>query len=78
MEKEIMEKLNKIYKNIEIKVESPIFRTYIVYVDIDTKGQIYSSKIEYIYDNYLTIFGNINKLVKIIDSIILDLFKRGE
>lgn len=78
MEKEIEKKLNNIYKNLEIKVESPIFRSYNIFIDIDNKGIIYSSEIDYTYDNYLSINGNINKIVKIIDAVILNLFKKGE
>ena len=78
MEKEIQMKLIKIYKNLEIKVDYPKFRQYNIYINIDNKGVIYSSMIEFIYDNYLSFNANINKIIKIIDSIILDLFKKGE
>ena len=79
MELEIEDKLQEIYKNLIIEVNFKDFRLYEIIIKLEYKDVQYESKIEYIYEGTLTIEGNLNRIVDIIDrQIILPFYKKGE
>lgn len=78
MEIEIEDKLKEIYKNIKIKVEYKDIRKYNIYTTIEKDGIGYESKIEYKYDNYLTMDSNIANIREIINRIIISFYERKE
>ena len=76
MEQEIEEKLENIYKNLEIEVKFKDFRKYEINVTINNEDINY---FDYIYDVTLTLDANISIIRKIIDNkIILPYFRKEE
>lgn len=80
MEQELQEKLDEIYTKLKIEVIYRDIRKYFIIVSIEYKGDIYESKIEYIYDAKLTLTANIHIIEHIIDTKILIPFykEKGE
>lgn len=72
MENEILNKLQQIY-NFGISVENKDIRYYVITCRINSEIQF---NINFMYDCYLTLEGNINYLVDEIDSMIPKYFKR--
>lgn len=71
--------IRTIRKNIDIDVKFIDFNHYAIIIKIDYKGVKYESKIQYKYNNNLTMDANIIKIIDIIDSeVILDFYKKGE
>ena len=76
MELEIEEKLENIYKNLEIEVKFKDFRIYEINVTINNEDINY---FDYTYDVTLTLDANISIIRKIIDNkIILPYFRKEE
>lgn len=78
MEDKLEEKLQEIYKNINIEVKYEDIRTYAIYTRIEYREEIYESKFIYKYDNKLTFDVNIDSIKEIINNIILSFYIRGE
>lgn len=76
MEEKLLERLEKIYKNLKINVVFKDFNYYDIILDIEHLGTTYETKLTYKYNNNLTEDANIIKIVDIIDSdIILNFYK---
>ena len=79
MELEIEDKLQEIYKNIEIEVEYIDLRKYQINVKIKIENQEYKKEIIHIWDEHYTKDVNIARIVDIIDNkIIIPFYKKGE
>lgn len=79
MELEIEDKLQEIYKNIEIEVEYIDLRKYQINVKIKIENQEYKKEIIHIWDAHYTKDVNIARIVDIIDNkIIIPFYKKGE
>lgn len=72
MENEILNKLQQIY-NFGISVENKDIRYYVITCRINSEIQF---NINFMYDCYLTLDGNIDYIVKEIDEKLPTLFKR--
>lgn len=79
MELEIEDKLQEIYKHIEIEVEYIDLRKYQINVKIKIEDKEYKKEIIYIWDAHYTKDVNIARIVDIIDNkIIIPFYKKGE
>ena len=76
MELEIEDKLQEIYKNIEIEVEYLDLRKYQINVKIKIEDQEYKKEIIYIWDAYYTFDVNIGTICNQIDNYILKIFRK--
>ena len=78
MEEKIQEEIEKRFNSrIKIDVKYKDFRIYEIIIKLEYKDVQYESKIEYIYEGTLTIEGNLNRIVDIIDrQIILPFYKK--
>lgn len=72
MEQEILEELEKIYKNFKIEVEFIDFRKYKIMLEIDRK----KCEFEYLYNVNFTKSYNISIICYKIDKLILQYYKR--
>lgn len=79
MELQIEDKLQEIYQNLTIEVNFIDFRLYEIIIKLEYQNKIYESKINYKYNNLLTIDANISTIENIIDNkIIIPFYKKGE
>lgn len=76
MELEIEDKLQEIYKNIEIEVEYIDLRKYQINVKIKIEDQEYKKEIIHIWDAHYTRDVNIGTISNKIDNFILDLYRK--
>lgn len=76
MELEIEDKLQEIYKHIEIEVEYLDLRKYQINVKIKIEDQEYEKEIIYIWDAYYTFDVNIGTICNQIDNYILKIFRK--
>ena len=76
MELEIEDKLQEIYKHIEIEVEYIDLRKYQINVKIKIEDQEYKKEIIYIWDAYYTFDVNIGTICNQIDNYILKIFRK--
>jgi hypothetical protein len=76
MELEIEDKLQEIYKHIEIEVEYIDLRKYQINVKIKIEDQEYEKEIIYIWDAYYTFDVNIGTICNQIDNYILKIFRK--
>lgn len=76
MEVEIEEKLQEIYKHIQIEVEYIDLRKYQINVKIKIENQEYKKEIIHIWDAYYTRDVNIGTICNKIDNFILGLYKK--
>ena len=76
MELEIEDKLQEIYKNIEIEVEYIDLRKYQINVKIKIEDQEYKKEIIHIWDAYYTFDVNIGTICNQIDNYILKIFRK--
>ena len=74
MEQEILEELEKIYKNFKIEVEFIDFRKYKIILEIDTK----KCEFEYVYNVNFTKNYNISIICYNIDKKIIEYYKKRE
>lgn len=79
MDLEIEDRLQEIYKFIQIEVNFKDFRKYEITIKIEHQGTTYESKFIFTYDVTLTKDLNIARIVDIIDNkIIIPFYKKGE
>ena len=76
MELEIEDKLQEIYKNIEIEVEYIDLRKYQINVKIKIEDQEYKKEIIHIWDAYYIFDANIGDICNNIDNFILGLYRK--
>ena len=76
MELEIEDKLQEIYKHIEIEVEYLDLRKYQINVKIKIEDQEYKKEIIYIWDAYYTFDVNIGTICNQIDNYVLKIFRK--
>lgn len=76
MELEIEDKLQEIYKHIEIEVEYLDLRKYQINVKIKIENQEYKKEIIHIWDAHYTRDVNIGSICNIIDNFILVLYRK--
>ena len=76
MELEIEDKLEEIYKHIEIEVEYLDLRKYQINVKIKIEDQEYKKEIIYIWDAYYTFDVNIGTICNQIDNYILKIYRK--
>ena len=76
MELKIEDKLQEIYKHIEIEVEYLDLRKYQINVKIKIENQEYKKEIIHIWDAYYTIDVNIGTICNQIDNFILGLYRK--
>lgn len=76
MELEIEDKLQEIYKHIEIEVEYLDLQKYQINVKIKIEDQEYKKEIIYIWDAYYTFDVNIGTICNQIDNYILKIFRK--
>ena len=74
MEQEILEELEKIYKNFKIEVEFIDFRKYKIIIEIDTN----KCEFEYVYNVNFTKDYNISIICYNIDKQIIKYYKKEE
>lgn len=78
MEQEILEELEKIYRNIKIEVEFVEFRKYKIILKISTINKESETSFEYVYNVNFTKDYNISIICYNIDKKILQYFKKEE
>lgn len=76
MELKIEDKLQEIYKYIEIEVEYLDLRKYKINVKIKIENLEYSKEIKYIWDAHYTFDTNIGTICNQIDNYILKIFRK--
>ena len=76
MELEIEDKLQELYKHIQIEVEYIDLRKYQINVKIKIEDQEYKKEIIHIWDAYYTFDVNIGTISNKIDNFILDLYRK--
>ena len=76
MELEIEEKLQELYKHIQIEVEYIDLRKYKINVKIKIGNLEYSKEIIHIWDAYYTFDVNIGTICNQIDNYILKIFRK--
>ena len=76
MEVEIEEKLQEIYKHIQIEVEYIDLRKYQINVKIKIENQEYKKEIIHIWDAQYTKDVNISTICNQIDNFILSLYRK--
>ena len=76
MEVEIEEKLQEIYKHIQIEVEYIDLRKYKINVKIKIENQEYKKEIIHIWDAHYTKDVNIGTICNQIDNFILSLYRK--
>lgn len=76
MELKIEEKLQELYKHIQIEVEYIDLRKYKINVKIKINNLEYGKEIIHIWDAYYTFDVNINTICNQIDNFILGLYRK--
>ena len=76
MELEIEERLQEIYKHIQIEVEYIYLRKYKINVKIKIENLEYSKEIIHIWDAYYTKDVNIGTICNQIDNYILKIYRK--
>lgn len=78
MELKIEDKLQEIYKHIEIEVEYLDLRKYKINVKIKIGNLEYKKEIIHIWDAHYTTDVNINTICDIIDNFILKVYRKED
>lgn len=76
MELKIEDKLQEIYKHIEIEVEYLDLRKYKINAKIKIENLEYSKEIKYIWDAHYTFDTNIGTICNQINNFILGLYRK--